>query len=69
MSSVVDVKLRPVGNALGFILPSEIVRQERLRKGETVTVSIMPAGNFDYRSLLGIAKGAKPFTRQHGGRD
>ena len=66
---VIEVKLRQVGNALGFILPKRVLTAERLRKGQRVFVRISRTRDYDLTSVLGMAKGAGPFVREHDHRD
>ncbi|MFH1257902.1 MAG: hypothetical protein ABIG96_00655 [Candidatus Micrarchaeota archaeon] len=65
----VEVKVRPVGNALGLILPGKLVREEKIRSGESVMLTVFKRRKVSIDSLLGLAKGAKPFQREHGGRN
>ncbi|MBU1197005.1 AbrB/MazE/SpoVT family DNA-binding domain-containing protein [Candidatus Micrarchaeota archaeon] len=69
MASVVSVKIRPVGNSLGFILPKKLIREERIREGDDVEFILVKRRKIDVQSLLGIAKGTPPFVRRHGHRD
>ena len=69
MVEAVEVKVRHVGNALGVILPSRIINDEKIRVGESVMVSVIKKSNGSLRDLLGIARGAKSFKREHGGRN
>lgn len=64
MSELVEVKVRPVGNALGFILPSRLVKSEKLRSGETVKISIVKQ-KAGVASLFGLTRGASLFEREH----
>jgi len=66
---LVEVKLRPVGNALGLILPSKLVKNEHLKSGETVKIALLKKRKIDLSKLFGIARGAPPFEREHGHRD
>lgn len=59
----VEVKLRPVGNALGLILPSKLVKKEKLKNGEIVKLNIIKERKLRIEDLMGIAKGAGPFER------
>lgn len=61
----VEVKVRPVGNALGVIFPSRLVRGAKLRRGQKVFVSVFKRKKVDVDSLLGIARGASSFERDH----
>ncbi|MFA4907504.1 MAG: hypothetical protein WC602_04490 [archaeon] len=69
MVEAVEVKVRQVGNALGVILPSRIIREEKIRAGESIKVAIFVPHKADITKLFGMTKGAKPFVREHGGRN
>ena len=70
MPETFEAKVRNVGTSLGILIPKEVVAKEKIRMGEMVDVSLLR-----WRSkkeveeavfrLLGSAKGAKPFRREH----
>ena len=62
---MIDAKLRQVGNAVGVILPKSVLEQENLHVGETVSIGVSKKRKIDVRKLLGLAKGAAPFERDH----
>ncbi|MFH1199460.1 MAG: hypothetical protein V1708_00165 [Candidatus Micrarchaeota archaeon] len=61
----VEVKVRPVGNALGVIFPGRLVKQAGLKRGQKVFVSVFRRKKVDIDSLFGITKGASGFERDH----
>lgn len=66
---MIEVKLRPVGNALGVILPSSLVKKEKLKSGEVIKLSIIKPKKVRIEDLLGLTKGAGPFERERDHRD
>lgn len=65
MSVTVEVKIRPIGNARGVILPAQALDEERVHEGETVLVTVSKKRKFHLRDLQGIYKGTTPFERDH----
>jgi len=68
MTRVFRAKLRSVGNSLGLIAPSGVVKELDVKSGDTVEVSI-PCVDRDKRntllvSLAGMDRGAEPFERE-----
>ena len=64
MGSVVEVKVVQVGNSLGVIFPKWLIKERKLKKGQGVSVNVFPGMGGGIDSLLGIARGAKPFVRE-----
>ncbi len=64
----VEVKVRPVGNALGVILPGRVVKEGHLASGDTVMLNVFKKRKVDLNSIFGIAKGASSFERGHNDR-
>ncbi len=57
-------KIRKVGTSFGVLLPKELIREQRLREGEEVNVSVLKEKNIDKAfKMFGAARGAKPFKR------
>ncbi len=69
MAEIVEVKLRPVGNALGVILPGRMIKEEKLKSGETIFVSVLRKRKASVKELRGLTKGASSFERDHAGRN
>ena len=63
MADVFVSKVRPVGTSLGIIIPKEIVREERLKPGKEVRLSIVHRNFKLLDGLMGTMKGAKSFER------
>lgn len=62
---MVEVTLRHVGNAVGVIIPKRVLEAENLHVGETVHMGVAKKRKIDVKSLLGFAKGASSFERDH----
>ncbi len=56
-----EVEIRKIGNSLGIILPSEIVKNKKLKKNERILIEIVK--ETDLRPLFGILKTKE--TGQH----
>lgn len=63
LAEMIEVKLRPVGNALGLILPGKMVKKDKLQAGQTVLISVFPPKKVNWDRLLGLTKGASTFER------
>jgi antitoxin component of MazEF toxin-antitoxin module len=68
MSDVFQVKLEEIGDSLGFIIPSEIVKERGLQEGDIIQIEILPTSleerNEKIRKMAGIYKGTAPFKRE-----
>lgn len=68
MTDVFQVKLVNIGNSLGFIIPSEIVKERGLQEGDLVQIEILPTSlekrNEKIMKMAGIYKGTAPFKRE-----
>ncbi len=51
---VPDLKVRKIGNSLGVIFPSELVKEKKLKENETVFVSVTKKG--DLSDFFGTLK-------------
>ena len=49
-----ELKVRKIGNSLGVIFPSELVKERKIRENETVFVNVAKKG--DLSKFFGIAK-------------
>jgi antitoxin component of MazEF toxin-antitoxin module len=61
MYNMVEVELREWGNSVGIILPSEKLKELKLKKGDKVDIDIVKKERID---AFGICKGAKPFEEE-----
>jgi len=41
-----ELKIRTIGNGLGIELPHDVLDQLKLHKGESLSLEIMPDGNY-----------------------
>ncbi len=65
MAEMFKVKVRKVGDSLGFLIPKEIADRESITEGEAVEVGILKRRKLDVllKKLRGSAKGAGAFER------
>lgn len=64
MPELFKVKVRRVGTSLGVLIPKEVAKQERIKEGQEVEVSLLKKRRLEeIERMFGIAKGAKPFER------
>jgi len=58
MAVKVKVKAKRWGSSLGFIIPNEIVKEQRIKEGDELQVEVQKAT--DIEKLFGIAYGKRP---------
>ena len=64
MSELFKVKVRKVGTSLGVLIPKQITKQERIKEGQEVELSLLKRRKLEeVWKLIGTAKGTKPFER------
>ena len=64
MSELFKAKVRKVGTSLGVLIPRGIAKQESIREGQEVEVSLLKRRKLEeVWKLIGTAKGTKPFER------
>ena len=64
MSELFTAKIRKVGTSLGVLIPKEIVKEEKLREGQKIELSLLKRRRIEeVLKLFGTAKGAMPFER------
>jgi putative transposon-encoded protein len=68
MQSLFESKVRRVGSSLGLLIPKEVAELQHLSEGKRVTVVILKRDLRAIDELFGIAKGARPFVREHDDR-
>ena len=62
---VFETKLRKVGGSWGAIIPNEVIKQERLGKGEKIQLAVIKK---DYKlidKMFGSAPNTSSFKRHH----
>jgi len=60
-----EAKVRNVGTSLGVLIPIEIIREEKIKEGQHIEVSILKKNLKLIRESFGIAKGSSKFERDH----
>ncbi len=68
MSELFKAKVRKVGTSLGLLIPKEIAKQEKIKEGQEVEISLLKKRKLEeveemIEKMFGAAKGAKPFER------
>ena len=54
-----------MGNSLCVLLPKELVREQHIKKGQKVAVSVASRRRISLDALFGTLKGMAPFEREH----
>ena len=57
--------VRPLGNSLCVLLPKELVREQHIKKGQKVAVSVASRRRVPLDALFGTLKGMTQFEREH----
>lgn len=57
MAAKVRVKAKRWGSSLGFIIPNEVVREQKIREGDELEIELQKAT--DIEKLFGIARGKR----------
>ena len=52
VGKMLEVKLRPVGNAVGLILPASVIKEEKLHIGETIGISVFKRKKVNWKKLF-----------------
>jgi len=70
MPETFKTKVRNVGTSFGILIPSNIIKNERIRVGKEVEVTLIkPRSTKEIEKIIseafGSAKGAKAFRREH----
>ena len=64
---MVETKLRRIGNSLGIVLPSAVLKELRLSEGDEVSVAVYRRSarkGARIEDLVGLWAGAPPFERE-----
>lgn len=57
-------KVRKVGTSFGILIPNELIKEQKLREGQEVQVSVLSKKDLSkVFEGFGAARGAKPFKR------
>ncbi len=66
MSEVVETKVIKIGTSLGVLIPKKIIKENKIRLGEKVEVSILKRRKIaEIEKAFGMFKGARPFKREY----
>ncbi|HEX6067528.1 MAG TPA: AbrB/MazE/SpoVT family DNA-binding domain-containing protein [Nitrososphaera sp.] len=57
MTAKVKVKAKQWGSSLGFIIPNEVVREQKIREGDELEIELQKVA--DIEKLFGIAHGKR----------
>ena len=69
MSELFTAKIRKIGTSVGILIPKGIIEKEKMKIGEEMQFSVLKQKRLEeIEKMFGIAKGAKPFRRDHGDR-
>ncbi|MBI2598187.1 MAG: hypothetical protein HYW50_03255 [Candidatus Diapherotrites archaeon] len=60
---VFETKLRRVGSSWGALIPKEVVKQEKIGKGEKIQMAVIKKDLSLLEKAFGSVKNAKPFKR------
>jgi antitoxin component of MazEF toxin-antitoxin module len=58
MTAKVRVKAKQWGGSLGFIIPIEIVKEQKIREGDELEIELQKVTNIE--KLFGVAHGKRP---------
>lgn len=58
---MIEVELKEWGNSIGVILPSDILRELGVNKGDKIAINVIAKRKIDG---FGMCKGAKPFKEE-----
>jgi hypothetical protein len=65
MSYAFASKVRRIGTSLGVIIPNDVVREEKLKEGKRIELTVFTPNYALLEQLMGSMKGAAPFERDH----
>jgi antitoxin component of MazEF toxin-antitoxin module len=69
MSEIFKAKVREVGTSLGVLIPKEVAKEMKIKKGQEIEISVLKKNPEMIAKFFGIDKGAKPFERDHRDRE
>ncbi|AFU57859.1 hypothetical protein Ngar_c09170 [Candidatus Nitrososphaera gargensis Ga9.2] len=58
MAAKVRVKAKRWGSSLGFIIPNEVVKEQKIREGDELEIELQKVSNIE--KLFGLAHGKRP---------
>lgn len=58
MTAKVKLKAKRWGSSLGFIIPNEVVKEQKIREGDELEIELQKVSNIE--KLFGLAHGKRP---------
>lgn len=58
MAAKVKVRAKQWGSSLGFIIPNDIVKEQKIKEGDELEIELQKVSNIE--KLFGIAHGKRP---------
>jgi antitoxin component of MazEF toxin-antitoxin module len=69
MDEVFKTKVRKIGTSFGVLIPKRMIKKNRIKLGEEIEIAVLKKQKVEaIEKLIGIAKGASPFIREHDDR-
>lgn len=69
MDEIFKTKVRKIGTSFGVLIPKRMIKENRIKLGEEVELALLKKQKAEaIERLIGIAKGAGPFIREHADR-
>ena len=65
MVGIFKAKVRNVGTSLGILLPGEVIKEEGIKPGQQIEVSVLKKNLKLIEESFGIAKGSSKFEREN----
>lgn len=69
MGEIFKTKVRKIGTSFGVLIPKHMIKKNRIKLGEEIELALLKKQKAEaIARLIGIAKGAGPFIREHADR-
>jgi putative transposon-encoded protein len=69
MVQTFKTKIRRIGSSLGVLIPKKMIKQNKIKLGEEIEMSILKRQRLEViEGLIGIAKGGPRFKRENSDR-
>ena len=65
MGELFKAKVRNVGTSFGILLPARVVKEEKIKLGQEVEVSLLKKNLKLIEESFGMDRGASSFEREH----
>lgn len=69
MTELFSAKVRSVGTSLGILIPIEIIKEAKIKEGESIEVNILKRNKKFIKESFGIDRGTSKFERDHRDRN